>query len=153
MEMFRTMEDLLHRGMNPSDMLILLRAKTVIPLITRMHQELDPAEFPQLTKVPMVSESSFLLGSSTAVTVVIAALRWIHDAADEVAKHQIERFIDKPDIIGQIRERIRKDTPLYEAVSELISLLLTNEEGCYEGSQTAYINCLLDSTREFVQPD
>ena len=150
MEMFRTMEDLLHRGMNPSDMLILLRAKTVIPLITRMHQELDPAEFPQLTKVPMVSESSFLLGSSTAVTVVIAALRWIHDAADEVAKHQIERFIDKPDIIGQIRERIRKDTPLYEAVSELISLLLTNEEGCYEGSQTAYINCLLDSTREFV---
>ena len=150
MEMFRTMEDLLHRGMNPSDMLILLRAKTVIPLITRMHQELDPAEFPQLTKVPMVSESSFLLGSSTAVTVVIAALRWIHDAADEVAKHQIERFIDKPDIIGQIRERIRKDTPLYEAVSELISLLLTNEEGCYEGSQTAYINCLLDSAREFV---
>ena len=150
MEMFRTMEDLLHRGMNPSDMLILLRAKTVIPLITRMHQDLDPAEFPQLTKVPMVSESSFLLGSSTAVTVVIAALRWIHDAADEVAKHQIERFIDKPNIIGQIREHVRKDTPLYEAVSELISLLLTNEEGCYEGSQTAYINCLLDSTREFV---
>ena len=150
MEMFRTMEDLLHRGMNPSDMLILLRAKTVIPLITRMHQELDPAEFPQLTKVPMVSESSFLLGSSTAVTVVIAALRWIHDASDEVAKHQIERFIDKPEIIGQIRGSVRKDTPLYEAVSELISLLLTNEEGCYEGSQTAYINCLLDNTREFV---
>ena len=150
MEMFRTMEDLLHRGMNPSDMLILLRAKTVIPLITRMHRELDPAEFPQLTKVPMVSESSFLLGSSTAVTVVIAALRWIHDASDEVAKHQIERFIDKPDIIGQIRGSVRKDTPLYEAVSELISLLLTNEEGCYEGSQTAYINCLLDNTREFV---
>ena len=77
-------------------------------------------------------------------------LRWIHDEADEVAKHQIERFIDKPEIIGQIRGSVRKDTPLYEAVSELISLLLTNEEGCYEGSQTAYINCLLDSTREFV---
>lgn len=150
MEMFRTMEELLKQQMAPSDMMILLRSKTPIPLITNIHAGLDPNEFPQLTKVPIVSESSFLLGSATDVTVVIAALKLILDKTDAVAENQIRRFIDKPDIIEQIHERVSVRTPLYEAVNELISLLLTNAEGCYEGSQTAYLNCLLDSTREYV---
>ena len=150
MEMFRTMEQLLRDKMQPSDLLILVRSgKTDFPLLTRLHSSLNPTDFPNLTKTPIVSERSFLLEASTAVNVIIAALRLVQDKKDDVAAKQVRMYAEKPDIIEQIHERVTKQTPLYEAVSELVSLLLT-DGGRYEGEETAYINCLLDNTREYV---
>ena len=150
MEMFRTMEQLLKDGMQPSDLLILVRSgKTDFPLLTRLHSSLDPTDYPNLTKTPIVSERSFLLEASTAVNVIIAALRVVQDKTDDVAAKQVLMYAEKPDIIEQIHAKVSKRTPLYEAVSELVSLLLT-DNGRYEGEETAYINCLLDNTREYV---
>ncbi|MBO4249807.1 MAG: UvrD-helicase domain-containing protein [Paludibacteraceae bacterium] len=149
-EMFRTMEDLLGKGVQPSDMLILVRSgKSAIPFITRAHAILDTAQYPLLSKTPIVSESSFLLRASDAVNAVIAALRIVQNK-DDVAVQQIMTFTEKPDIIEQIHRRVTTDTPLYEAVSELISILLTDENGQYDGEETAYINSLLDNTRAYV---
>lgn len=149
-EMFNTMEDLLSKGVQPSDMLILVRSgKSAIPFITRAHAALDAAQYPLLSKTPVVSESSFLLRASDAVNTVIAALRVVLNK-DDVAAQQVMTFIEKPDIIEQIHRRVNAQTPLYEAVSELVALLLTDEKGHYDGEETAYINSLLDNTRSYV---
>lgn len=151
MEMFRTMEELLSQGMKPAHMLILVRAgKSDFPLITTLHRSLPAEEFPNLTKVPIVSERSFLLESSPAVVAVIAALRLVQNPNNDVAAMQVKIYTQNPDIIGTIHERVTLQTPLYEAVSELISILLTDENGRYDGYETAYINSLLDNTRDFV---
>ena len=149
--MFEEIESLLSRGMKASDILILVRSgKGAFPLITRMHAELDVTAFPHLTKVPIVSENSFLLGSSSAVKTVIAALQCVQDRHDDVAANYLRRNTTIPDVIEQIHGRVSSKTPLYEAVNELVSLLLTDADGRYAGTQTAYVNSLLDYTREYV---
>ena len=150
LEMFRTMEELLQKGMQPSDMLILVRSgKTDFPLLTRIHRELPVSEFPNLTKVPIVSERSFLLEASTSVNVIIAALRLIQNNDDDIAAKQVVMYTGKSESIELIHKCVTRRTPLYEAVSELIRILLTNE-GRYDGQETAYINCLLDNIRDYV---
>ena len=149
-EMFRTMEELLRKGMQPDNMLVLLRqGKGMFERLTKAHAALDPNEFPLLSSTPIVSERSFLLDASDAVMTVIAALKMIVND-DRIAEEQVLTFADDPDIIGRIRKRVTTKTPLYEAICELIAILLTDENGHYEGQETAYINCLLDRTREFV---
>ena len=82
--------------------------------------------------------------------MIISALRLVQNSKDDVAAKQIVMYTENADSIAQIHKKVNKRTPLYEAVCELVALLLTNE-GRYEGEETAYINCLLDSTRDYVQ--
>ena len=150
MDMFQTMETLLDQGMQPTDMMVLARFGADAKFITDMFSHLDTNQFPRLTKIHMVSENSFLLDASEEVKCVIAGLQVIHNN-DELAARYIEMVTQKPDIIGQIRQQVNRRTPLYEAVCELIKLLFTDENGQYQGSQTAYINNFLDRTRAYVQ--
>ena len=152
MDMFEEIESLLSRGMKPSDIMILVRSgKNAFPLITRMHADLDTVSFPNLSKVPIVSENSFLMSASSAVNTVIAALQVVQDPHNDVAANYLLRNTENPDVIEQIRERVTLKTPLYEAVNELISLLMTDKDGHYAGTQTAYLNSLLDYTRDYVR--
>ena len=152
-DMFDAMEDLLVKGMQPSDMMILVREKREAALICDLHSSLamqhEDRPYRLLPEVHMVSADSFLLEASEAVRTVIAGLQvLLHQ--DDVAAQYIGMTTGRPELIDAIHARLSADTPLYEAVSELIRLLLTDENGRYTGTETAYINSLLDRTRAYV---
>ena len=149
-DMFDRIEELLQRGTSPSDIMILVRKGDQATLVTEAHAALDAGQYPLLSAAPVVSAQSFLLEASEAVQLIISGLRVVAQR-DEVAAKHIEVSSPRPDIIDLILEQISVRTPLYEAVSELIRLLLTDEEGRYEDRETAYVNCLLDRTREYVR--
>ena len=148
-DMFDRMEELLAKGAKPSDMMILVREKKEAALITDLHASLDQETYPHVADAKLVSADSFLLEASDDVRTVIAGLKVVAKA-DDVAAQWIVMKTGKPELIEQIKTRIGLRTPLYEAISELIRLLLTDPDGQYHGSETAYVNNLLDRTREYV---
>lgn len=147
-DMFDTMEDLLQKGADASDFMVLVRYNSEARNIVDCHAHLDAERYPLLSQARFVSADSFVLESSQAVRTLIDALRVIANK-DEVAAQYVASTTQKPELIDQIRQMEPK-MPLYEAVSELIKLLFTNEEGRYEGTETAYLNSLLDKTRHYV---
>ena len=147
--MFDAMEGLLRKGAEPSDMMILVREKKEAVLITDLKARLTEQDYPFLSKTNIVSADSFLLEASEAVRTIIAALRYIVKN-DELAAKYVEKVTKKPGVIDTIHARIHAKMPLYEVMSDLVSILLTDEEGQYKGSETAYVNNLLDRTRDYV---
>ena len=137
LHMLDQIQDLLHQGTKPSDILILVREGKEAALIS------------SLTDLPIVSSDSFILEASNDIQLVIAALRWRFQD-DVVARRFIEQQHPSPDIIARIEEVLTPKTPLYEAVCELVRILLSDADGHYTGTETAYINSLLDRTREYV---
>ena len=148
MEMFEQMEELLSRGVRAEEMMVLVREKKEAMRVTEMHADLDEAQFPHLSSVKIVSADSFLLEASTDVQLVIAGLKSLTSGG--VEERYIEMMTGRPELLKALKERLNADTPLYEAVSETIAILLTDEKGQYHGSQTAYLNALLDRTRAYV---
>lgn len=148
MEMFEQMEALLSRGVRAEEMMVLVREKKEAMRVTEMHADLDEAQFPHLSQVKIVSADSFLLEASTDVQLVIAGLKSLTSGG--VEERYIEMMTGRPELLKALKERLNADTPLYEAVSETIAILLTDEKGQYHGSQTAYLNALLDRTRAYV---
>ena len=147
--MFDTMEELLQKGAIPSDIMVLVREKKEAALITDLHAYLDPDSYPHLSRVAIVSADSFLLEASEAVKIIIAGLRvWAN--ADDVAAKYIEIATGRTGFIEEMHTRIPAHTPLYEAVCTLIAILLCDEDGQYTGTETAYLNNLLDRTRGYV---
>ena len=147
--MFDTMEQLLQKGAVPSDIMILVREHKEAVFVTDLHASLDSVAYPLLAKAHMVSADSFLLEASQDVQTVIAGLKAVLKK-DVVAEEYIKMTTGKTDAIEQIKERVKPNIPLYEAVNELIRLLLTDENGQYQGTETAYLNSLLDRTRDYV---
>ncbi len=148
MEMFEQMEELLSRGVRAEEMMVLVREKKEAMRVTEMHADLDEAQFPHLSNVKIVSADSFLLEASSDVQLVIAGLKSLTSGG--VEERYIEMMTGRPELLKALKERLNADTPLYEAVSEAIAILLTDENGQYHGSQTAYLNALLDRTRAYV---
>lgn len=148
MEMFEQMEELLSRGVRAEEMMVLVREKKEAMRVTEMHADLDEAQFPHLSQVKIVSADSFLLEASTDVQLVIAGLKSLTSGG--VEERYIEMMTGRPELLKALKERLNADTPLYEAVSETVAILLTDEKGQYHGSQTAYLNALLDRTRAYV---
>lgn len=149
LEMFDTMEELLARGAAPEDMMILVREKKEAALITDLKAQLTADQYPCLTRAGLVSADSFLLEASEAVQLVMAGLRLIA-RDDRVAEKYIEMTTGRPELIPALRASVSPRLPLYEAVSELVKQLLTDADGCYRGTETAYLNSLLDRTRDYV---
>ena len=148
-DMFDTMEDLLRQGASPEDMMVLVRYNSEAIMIVSQFAALDPETYPHLTATHFVSADSFLLETSQTVKTIIAALRFV-GLGDEVSAQYVAITTGRPEMIEQIRATMDKKTPLYEAVSDLIRLLCVAEDGQYKGTETAYLNCLLDKTRAFV---
>ena len=148
MDMFEQMETLLSRGVRAEEMMVLVREKKEAMRVTQMHAELDEAQFPLLRKVRIVSADSFLLEASPDVQLVIAGLKSLTSGG--VEERYIEMKTGRPELTKKLRERLNADTPLFEAVSETVSILLTDGNGLYHGTETAYLNALLDRTRAYV---
>ena len=136
-EMFEQIEDLLAKGAKYSDIMILVREKKEANLICA------------LSPYPIVSADSFMLEASEDVQLLIAGLKMV-EQDDPVAAAFITMTTRSTDVIDTIRQRITSKTPLYEAMCELLKILLTDEQGRYTGTETAYIHNLLDRTREYV---
>lgn len=134
--MFEQIEELLHQGVKPAQIMILVREKKEANLICSM------------TSLPIVSADSFMLEASQDVQLIISALRWVFQK-DVVAKRFME-MVKSTDFIEPIQAAVTTQTPLYEAVCELVRILLTDANGQYQGTETAYLNALLDRTREYV---
>lgn len=135
--MFEQIGTLVNQGMPYSDIMILVREKKEANLIC------------ELSPFPIVSADSFMVDASEDVQLLIAGLRTVVQD-DPVAAAFLAMKTRRTDVIERIRERITVKTPLFEALCELIKILLANEEGQYEGSETAYIHNLLDRTRDYV---
>ena len=148
-DMFDVMEGLLQAGAKPADMMVLVRKTTEAVYVTDLHATLDAEQYPLLSKARIVSADSFLLEASPDVQTIIAALRVV-SKDDPVAAKYIELKTGQTDVIERLKDYRKKKTPLYEAVCELIRLLLTDAAGQYHGTETAYINNLLDRTRDYV---
>ena len=148
-DMFDAMEQLLSKGVKPEEMMVLVREKKEAAFITDLKSMLDETQYPHLTSANIVSADSFLLEASEDVQTIIAGLK-VALKDDVEAEKFVELATGKADSIGQIRARISARTPLYEAVCELIKLLITDEDGQYRGTETAYVNNLLDRTRDYV---
>ena len=148
-DMFDRMEQLMQKGTVSSDIMILVRDKKDAAYITDLHAMLDAEQYPQLSAARLVSADSFLLEASEAVRTVIAGLRYVVKR-DEVAAAYIAMTTGDESMPERLAHAVTADTPLYEAVCELIKLLLTDEHGQYKGTETAYINNLLDRTRAYV---
>ena len=147
--MFDEIESLLQKGSIPSDIMILVRYKSEAVEITDLKGLLDADRYPMLSATSIVSSDSFQLDASTDVQLIVAALRYrVH--RDVVAKRFIEQIVDSPEVIERVENIVTEKTPLYEALSELVRVLLTDGDGQYKGTETAYVNSLLDRTREYV---
>jgi len=147
-DMFDEIERLLEKDAQASNMMILVREKKDAAYITDLHAQLAN-DYSQLAVTPIVSADSFLLEASNDVQTIIAALQYVV-RNNEIAAKYVEQATQIPDVLSQIQSRVTAKTPLYEAVSELVSLLLTDGDGQYQGTETAYVNNLLDRTRSFV---
>ena len=153
LDMFDAIEDLLAQGAQPSDMMILVREKKESALICDLHATItnnqSPITYPNLSQTNLVSADSFLLEASEAVRTIIAGLKVIvHD--DPVAAQYILMVTAQADSITRLKEAVNDKTPLYEAICEIMKVLICDEHGQYTGTETAYINSLLDRTRAYV---
>lgn len=149
-DMFDAMENLLAQGAASEDMMILVREKKEAAFITDLKAALDADSYPHLTQAPFVSADSFLLEASEAVRLIIAGLR-VMAQDDPVAAQYIEMTTGRPELLPLVRNADKEGkVPLYEAVCELLKILLCDAEGRYNGTETAYINSLLDRTRDYV---
>ncbi len=148
-DMFDAMEQLLQQGVDPSQMMVLVREKKEASLITDLHARLDSNQYPRLSAAHFVSADSFMLDKSAAVKTIIAALRYVLHR-DDVSATYIAQATSDIEAPQRACETVKPSTPLYEAVCELIRVLLTDGTGQYKGTETAYINNLLDRTRAYV---
>lgn len=146
-DMFRTMEELISKGIRPADMLILVRKNKEAMRVARYFQEnilTDKDGYPNLNKTRLVSRDSFVLKQSKSVLTIINALRYIENK-DAVAGHFVKLATGQEDVCTQLNA-IDKSLPLYEMAQTVVGLLLCDQTT----EDIAYVNCLLDNIRAYI---
>ena len=155
-DMFDRIEELLAKGARPDDMMILVREKKEAAFIIDCQLDIrrralmgEETDYPHLSQVSVVSADSFLLDASQDVCLLIAGLRVVLNN-DPVSAQYIRMMRGDEAVLDTIRNTVTDKMPLYEAVSELIRVLLTDADGRYTGSEKAHLNSFLDRTRAYV---
>ncbi len=146
-DMFSTMEELISKGIRPSDIMILIRKNKEAMAVARYFQDniLNYADdYPNLNKTRLVSRDSFVLKQSKSVLSVINALRYI-ESKDPVAGRFVELATAQTGVCSRLNA-IDKSLPLYEMVQTVVGLLLCGQST----EDIAYVNCLLDNVRAYM---
>lgn len=126
-------EDFLEQGVVLNDICILIRKNRYIPTIAQYFEE--------HTKHHVVSDEAFRLDSSSAVLVLISALRYLIQPDDKLMQAQLalayqeevmRRALDKQEVLTHRMEYLPKDLisrretllfmPLYELIEELMAI-------------------------------
>lgn len=166
-ELMATLHTLIEeKGIAPKDITILLRKKKEV--ITKIVDEFRK-EFPNLK---IISDEAYKLSSSLAVTLVVAALRYIATPEDTINATNLARLYSEvavksvlnEDIAGEPVTRhlpgelagkleILKELPLYELVEQIIALLNLSSAGEGESivkDEEAYIYAFLDELSKYI---
>ncbi len=141
-EMFETIERHLSEGLKASDIMILIRWRKEADVVIEYLRTLSEAEFPNLKNSRVVSCDSFKLSSSPSVNMLIRALRY-RVTGDGVARMYIQERLSKEQL--DAIEALDLTIPLQEMMNRLVRLLLPPLP-----EDLAYVNALLDYTRDFV---
>ena len=141
-EMFSLMESLLEAGDKASNMMILIRYNREAEDVVAAFRALDAADFKKLKECRIVSCDSFHLESSVSVMTVINSLRYLV-RGDAVAKVYLENVLDSTQTAAL--EAQNTGMPLVELINSLVQKLLPPDL-----PDLAYINALLDQTRDYV---
>ena len=148
-DMFQTIETLLeHDSVRPQDILILLRNNRSNDLLSQVYDELMQQEsaYPNLRKHKPVSGDSYRLENSTAVQVIMAALRYMVEQDDSSA-YLIKLY--EPSAPIDRLATIDAAIPLTLLIEEVINICLC-PNGQYSGKDVAYINAFRDKVQGYV---
>ena len=146
--MFNTMEEIMGKGIVPSDIMILVRKNDEAMDVARYFQE-HKGDYQLLNKTRLVSRDSFVLKQSKSVLAIINALCYI-ESKDPVAGNFVERATEQEDICKALKP-IDSSLPLYEMVQKVVELLFPKgDKDELKIEDVAYINCLLDNVRTYV---
>ena len=157
-DMFNTIEERLAAGERQSDMMILVRNKKEAQQIVDIHRDIllsNTEKYNHVREVSFVSADSFQLEASQAVQLIIAALRYILHSnthgEDEIEKRFIADITGRTTELQQLYARASEQKlPLFQLVNEVITTLLCDKDGQYQGEEIAYINAFLDETRNYI---
>ena len=157
-DMFNTIEERLAAGEQQSDMMILVRNKKEAQQIVDIHRDIllsNTEQYNHVREVSFVSADSFQLEASQAVQLIIAALRYILHSnthgEDEIEKRFIVDITGRTTELQQLYARASEQKlPLFQLVNEVITTLLCDKDGQYQGEEIAYINAFLDETRNYI---
>ena len=157
-DMFNTIEERLAAGERQSDMMILVRNKKEAQQIVDIHRDIllsNTEQYNHVREVSFVSADSFQLEASQAVQLIIAALRYIWHSnthgEDEIEKRFIADITGRTTELQQLCARASEQKlPLFQLVNEVITTLLCDKDGQYQGEEIAYINAFLDETRNYI---
>jgi len=141
---------LLDRGVKPTDIAILVRTNSQIPIIANYFME-------QLPEVRIVSDEAFRLDASPAVQTIIQALRLLTHPDDQISRAFLAKaFTGMPLHQGLLDERLPEAfiahtdellrLPLYELVERLYGIFRLQE---MEG-QTAYLCAFYDQVASYA---
>ncbi|MEE0860450.1 MAG: UvrD-helicase domain-containing protein, partial [Paludibacteraceae bacterium] len=146
-DMFNTIEERLAAGERQSDMMILVRNKKEAQQIVDIHRDIllsNTEQYNHVREVSFVSADSFQLEASQAVQLIIAALRYIWHSnthgEDEIEKRFIADITGRTTELQQLCARASEQKlPLFQLVNEVITTLLCDKDGQYQGEEIAYI--------------
>ena len=144
-------EDLFQQGAKATDIAILVRTNSLIPLIANYFMDNMPS-----TKI--VSDEAFRLEASPAVRAIIEALRVLNHPEDDIARAYLLKVCYPDDAIHtSLRDKALpaaftdhmdtlKRMPLYELTEQLYAIFqLENMNG-----QSAYLCAFFDQVANFV---
>ena len=142
--------ELIGKGIAPTDIAILVRTNSQIPLIANYFMEYLP-------EVSIVSDEAFRLDASTAVLVIIQALRLLTNPDDKITEAYLAQFCSQQPLHeGNNETKLPKEfsehrqellsLPLYELAERLF--LLFNLQRF--DNQTAYLCAFYDQVSNYV---
>lgn len=147
MDMFSTMEQLLSKGTEPRQIMILLRTNKEAKFLMDSLQlvSADPQKYPHLAQTPIVSSNCFRLKFSPLVNLLVAGIRYVY-TKDGAALAYLNQYA--PDIPWE------ECMPQWESISltDLAEILI---EKCILATETeindlSYVNCFRDLLLSFV---
>lgn len=132
------------QGVNINDIAILLRFKKEIIEISQILE--NDGRF---KGIPIISDEAYELGASTAINILITALRYLYDTTDRIAEEALKLYTDNSNafdnFVGQISTLA--EMSIYQAAQAVCNIFeLDRAEG-----QTSYLNTFFDNLSEYLQ--
>ena len=133
-------QELMDKGVSPSEIAILVRVNSLIPLIANYFME-------QLPQVSIVSDEAFRLDASPAVMCIVQAIRQLVMPTDNIARAYLAKMAGGvlPPAYDEQRNELMR-LPLYELAERLLEVFRLHE---LEG-QNAYLCAFFDQMAAFV---
>lgn len=158
-ELCEKVRELHQQGIPYNEMAILIRKKKMAePILNYFSKELPEAK--------IISDEAFLLSSSTAINIIINALRYLNNAEDKIALAYLKLYTPQitektkdidayalisngPVITSDFYDRTEelKNLPLYELVEELYKIFKLNT---YH-AEDAFVFAFFDNLNSFIQ--